>query len=161
MKKKTNIHPSRLMQNDWIRLMDYESGYQVSEVLGYNSPSEIPAIRVPMYQDEYYEDEIGGIPITIAFLVKNGFVKQTQLQSSSDGTKTKNKTRSSYVLILHPDTPQVSFISVTLRGNTTIKYHDYRGQWIKGINLPLTFVHELQQALRLCGFNELADNLKV
>lgn len=30
-----------------------------------------------------------------------------------------------------------------------------------GIEVRLNYVHELQQALRLCGLNELADNFKV
>lgn len=35
--------------------------------------------------------------------------------------------------------------------------------WIVGyvIVTPINYVHELQHALRLCGLNELADNLKV
>lgn len=35
--------------------------------------------------------------------------------------------------------------------------------WVVGtiIIVPVNYVHELQQALRLCGLNELADNIKV
>lgn len=29
------------------------------------------------------------------------------------------------------------------------------------VNIPLSYVHELQHALRLCGLNELADNFKL
>lgn len=38
---------------------------------------------------------------------------------------------------------------------------DYLFIWIADTSMKLTYVHELQHALRLCGLSELADNLKL
>lgn len=38
---------------------------------------------------------------------------------------------------------------------------DYLFIWVADTSVKLTYVHELQQALRLCRLNDLANNLKV
>jgi hypothetical protein len=38
---------------------------------------------------------------------------------------------------------------------------DYLFIWVAGTSMKLTYIHELQHALRLCGLNELANNLKL
>lgn len=38
---------------------------------------------------------------------------------------------------------------------------DYLFIWVADASMKLTYVHELQHALRLCGLNELANNLKI
>ena len=38
---------------------------------------------------------------------------------------------------------------------------DYLFIWVADTSVKLTYVHELQHVLRLCGLNELANNLKL
>ena len=38
---------------------------------------------------------------------------------------------------------------------------DYLFIWAADTSMKLTYIHELQHALRLCGLNELANNLKL
>lgn len=38
---------------------------------------------------------------------------------------------------------------------------DYLFIWVADTSMKLTYVHELQHALRLCGLNELANNLNI
>lgn len=94
-------------------------------------------------------DEVYPVLLTEEILLKNGFKK----------TGVHHKTR--FTLIQNPDTPMVNFISVCTIGKTTIKYHSKNGEWIKGINLRIKYVHELQHALRLCGMNDLADKFRL
>lgn len=79
------------------------------------------------------------IPLTEEILEKNGF------QSSSDGK--------SIAYFSEEDEP---LFTISIRQG---------GYWIPiswyGKGLILKYVHELQQALRLCGLTELADNFKV
>ena len=85
------------------------------------------------------DDQPEPIPLTPEILVKNGFIKV-------------NSQRYDYG---YPDTdcyvkvnPKKNMIHVNGRNaNSNLYSH--------------SFVHEMQQALRLCGLNEIADNFKV
>lgn len=112
--------------------------------------------------DGFGYDMVEPIPLTAEILMRNGFEKRVEehkITSAKKANRVHYKTR--YELVQNPCTPMVNIISVCVIGKTSIKYHSKNGEWIKGINLRLQYVHELQHALRLCGLNELADNFKV
>lgn len=113
--------------------------------------------------DFTYIDEVYPVLLTEEILLKNGFEKTVEEHKNTGKARKPNRVhyKTRFTLIQNPDTPMVNFISVCTIGKTTIKYHSKNGEWIKGINLRIKYVHELQHALRLCGMNDLADNFKV
>ena len=48
-----------------------------------------------------------------------------------------------------------------IKRDTLIIWFNYEKGLYADIIIPIKYVHELQHALRLCGFNELADNFKI
>ena len=40
-------------------------------------------------------------------------------------------------------------------------YNEHLFVWVADVHVAITYVHELQHILRLCGMNELADNFKI
>ncbi len=40
-------------------------------------------------------------------------------------------------------------------------YNEHLFVWVADVHVVITYVHELQHVLRLCGLNELANNLNI
>lgn len=78
--------------------------------------------------------KVSPIPLTPEILERNGFKYFEECNS--------------YILL----TDDLDSVVLTLNGLTVI-FHWH--------NIPITCVHQLQHALRLCGLNDLADNLKL
>lgn len=90
--------------------------------------------------------DINPIPITIEIFEKNGFV--------AEGDNFKMWTSADKRVILHNNDGYL---------NTFNKWHvhvDTEDMRTIGC-VELTYVHQFQQFLRLCGMNELADNFKI
>ena len=63
-----------------------------------------------------------------------------------------------------PLTPEILEKNEEVKGLTMFRKNEQGIDCLALIYIPvlnLYYVHELQHALRLCGFNELADNFKV
>ena len=131
---KNNMDATELMIGDWVgRVFD-------DKRIDYRQVDWIRTGEIGMrYQKVWAIGCIEPIPLTPEILEKNGFIKV-------------NSQRYDYG---YPDTdcyvkvnPKKNMIHVNGRNaNSNLYSH--------------SFVHELQQALRLCGLNEIADNFKV
>lgn len=57
--------------------------------------------------------------------------------------------------------PEQQYIAVLFRHNLTVRHIEIKRMRCHTNYDELIYVHQFQQALRLCGLNELADNFKV
>lgn len=92
------------------------------------------------------EAYIEPIPLTAEILEKNGFI--------GEGDKFKLWTSADKRVILHNNDGYL---------NTFNKWHvhvDTEDMRTIG-NIELTYVHQIQQFLRMCGLNEMADSFKI
>lgn len=94
------------------------------------------------------EDEIQPIPLTAEILKINGFQQKNG------------------ELVWYSDTDSIDnvFISVATRGNNSVRRIEIKNKGLHFANDVMPdgiAVHEFQHLLRVCGFNDLADNFKV
>lgn len=145
--KKISISPSLLMQNDWVDIGESRSSFhQVTEVLGYNSDNEPGAIRVRMYQDFYYDDEVKGVLLTENHLLKNG-MEQMYVGSGH-----------CYAMPSHPD---IAFVVVEPGDTRYPKMSVCIEAGKPYIRCTVSCVHEVQHHLRDYGLVDIADNFKL
>ena len=124
-------------------------------VLINNTPHRIQAIgsigAEILADDELYyvredrhhsEDKIEGIPITPEILEKNGFVFDCDFWTIANPRY--NNVRMVKYYSIDDDVADA-----------------FLGHWAFDENYAIDYVHELQQALRLCKLDELADNFKI
>jgi hypothetical protein len=86
------------------------------------------------------------IPITTDILEKNGFI--------GEGDKFKMWTSADKRVILHNND---EYINTFNKWHVHVDTEDMRSIG----SIELTDVHQLQQFLRLCGMNDMADNFEV
>lgn len=101
-----------------------------------------------MYTNLY---ELTPIPVTNEILKANGFV-------------TNNDRTLNGCCIYHRLCGKYDEYKVTIKllnGFITIESFDDRWYTLLNLNIQLRFVHELQNILRLCKLDELADNFKL
>ena len=138
-----------------------------------NTPHKIQAIdsidAEILADDELYyvgedrchsEDKIEGIPITPEILMKNGFDPETFLTAEWEKEVYFKEFPS---CVVEPDDSGKYIFGTTIYWNKKDgdgSPMDWGTMYDSRI-CNLQYVHELQQALRLVGLNELADNFKV
>lgn len=109
---------------------------------------------IPYVQEEFFIDiaDVKPIPLTSEILEKNGFDKFLGL---------------GVFFCKHIETQELSImIDVLFCKDSHIVVDIEKQSFIEGTrnslhSCDIQSLHELQHALRLCGLNELADNLKV
>ena len=144
---KKIMNTSELMIGDWI--FDDKKYAQVTSIThrgGITTTLELNYARV-----------IQPIPITIKLLMAQGFINIQGINN-----------KSGECFIRHSDE----------HGNTVVRIYYYDGmsydivteietdlKQMRGTNrihsCEITYVHELQHALRLCGLSDIADNFKI
>lgn len=95
---------------------------------------------------EYFfkEENVKPVSLTTDILINNGFGQDT----IGSG------------LILHIDNSENLYVLVNYRYNGECRNVEI-SNGMYNLSRPIRYVHELQHALRLCGLDELANNLKV
>lgn len=92
----------------------------------------------------FREKDVYPVQLTTDILLNNGFTQDT----IGSG------------LILHIDNSENLYVLVNYRYNGECRNVEISNN-MYNISCPIRYVHELQHALRLCGLDELANNLKV
>lgn len=125
-----------LMVGDWVQINGIPHKIQAIDSLD----EEISADNDLYYIGEdrcHSEDKIEGILITPEILEKNGFWVMENVANGAE-----------------------EYIAYVTDG---LIFHYNRDNDYYFPNIPISwkYIHQLQQVLRLCGFDELADNFKV
>ena len=129
-----NMKTSELMIGDYVKYQGHI--YIVEEISAKGWVHLIhpeTKVRVNMASD-YIIDLLEPIPLTPEILKRNGFKYFEDANA--------------YILL----TDDLDCVILTLNGLTVIFHWN---------NMPIMCVHQLQHVLRLCGLNDLADNLKL
>lgn len=136
-----------LMIGDWIKTghLDYN---KVQEIARDESMQWYISFACSATLFRAYEFE--PVPLTPEILEKNGFLPSFEM-----GHETLCLVSSEYSVYYRPvDTYLYVFKRDNEHGEGDFIVSDHRNKNAK-------YVHELQQALRLCGLDELADNFKI
>ena len=94
--------------------------------------------------ETFREEDVKPIPLTAAILEKNGF----RCDTIGSG------------LILHIDNSENRYVFVSFRHDGSSRHVEIEDGYYN-LSVPVSYLHELQHALRLVGLNNLAKNLKV
>lgn len=123
--------------NDWVYLSE-KTKYpmRVTEIDKYNCSLDFEGNEADPFDGIYGEDGIAPIELTAEILSLNCWVYDEE-----DG----------YWSSLH--TYKMAIEESLTKGGTV--YTAYEGE------VTLTYVHELQHLLRLCGLHDMADNFKI
>lgn len=139
-KKKVILTNKSLMIGDWVYNTYNRQNEQVAEIGN--------GLVMLAYNDLYEYDEIEPIPLTPKILERNGFViKKKWAQKGNFGDNP--------LIMWHFDD---NIITGNLKHELEIHQNDTGKVHVR---VQCDYVHELQHALRLIGFNDLADNFKV
>lgn len=132
--KDGHLESKDLMIGDWVNFG--------GDLPRYSKVTELKTHDIQVCNYWIYEVCITPIPLTPEILEKNWFVRYLE----------------SYYFV--PGDP-----SLTLKKIDGEEISGYQiGHMLADVYEPfilITYVHELQHALRLCGLNELADNFKI
>ena len=134
------MRANELMIGDWV--MNKYDSIQVREILEGGINGEWDGGEC--YGVEAYIDDIKPIPLTPEILEKNGFdfVKSSLRHSIWNG------------YWLYEDL-ELGTCCLDRDNNWPCFFN------LDDMNIKCEYVHQLQHALRLCGFDELADNFKI
>lgn len=143
---RINMKVSELQIGDWVSCL--------------GDPVRVTAVRT-VYDDrtnpigimsrakdiEYFfkEENVKPVPLTTDILINNGFGQDTICSG----------------LILHIDNSENLYVLVNYRWYNGECRNVEISNGMYNLSRPVRYVHELQHALRLCGLDELANNLKI
>lgn len=133
------------MAGDWVYIFDPDNkddkgAYQVSEV-------REEGIRTKMFTDIYEENWFEPIPLTNEILRLNDFEYNHKAYANYKDTNIGVWCDWNY---FNTDDERYSM-------------YNHVGIWfvLGSEEMKVSYVHELQHALRLCGLNDMADNFKI
>jgi len=132
---------------DWVKINHNQKKVKVKAV--YENLIETTSVSPLM------GDEVSPIPLTFEILEKNGFELNGELPF-----------RKEFRLCINKDTEDERYLFVDFhhkRDFIILTYQSYTGHdnGTNGIVINHCGVHQFQHALRICGLDELADNLKL
>lgn len=142
--QQTSNMVDKIMINDWVFTTEEYYGEYYESRGGRNTRKcEMKPFRIEEADDFYLADSFSPIPITYEFLKKNEFKVNDNLCVL--------ETNYTHIQIVFRDTFCKLHIVID-NGDKTTDVQMFR---------DAIFVHELQQTLRLCGLNSIADNFTV
>lgn len=134
---------SDLTIGDWV-YDDYGKPYKIKSIGLLGNTDELFVMLD--YNDLYQLNYIEPIPLTVEILEKNGF------ELTGDSTFEKKAYNDSYEKIR---------MDWWEKNNFYFGFYSRKEKTVLHISLMISYVHNLQHALRLCGLSEIADDFKI
>lgn len=136
-----------LMLNDLVKFTGIIKTLKVNNIHHFGIEYSAKVDCGELEEDYITPEDIEPIPLTVEILKKNGIIYQEDYESYVDEEE--------YIFINLPNDSDGAEITIKDAGGDT-GYMRFLPAYREHL-----YVHELQQVLRLCGYEDLANNFKI